>query len=520
MIPCERKLPWHSRVIALFVWFTLLLLPFGASAAAPAKIVILPFQVTSGEQEKELLSFSQHADRRIRSALGLLGGAFTVADEPTIEKLLKRFPSVTGDDQARAAAAEAGADLVVYGFLLGGDSQFQFRGVMWDMRAERANVSIDLKVSNIHALPGVLEVFVKSITRQLHGSPNLRFYKAQPDREGGFSASGTLRTAVDFQRQSGPWISPEIQGALSSVDMGDMDGDGRNETVFIDKSEVSIRRFENSNLRTLTQFSESPATYLSAEVEDLDGDGVAELVLTYQTPSGLESAIVRYVNRNFKVIARLPHTILRTVEDPENQDNRILIGQRTDVADMFSGEMKRYELVGNELTASGKALLPPGTLLFSYVSGRLGKDRDLVRVILNQEQRLTVFDSENRLLCTALDRIYGVERRISIPAQKGQRTVALPGRLLIADTDGDGENELLLIKQRGQTSVIQGLSWDGAKLSEKWRTVGSNGIISDFRIRDFKNEGIPSLVLILIKPDPFVILTGPRSVVYAYDLIP
>jgi hypothetical protein len=259
---------------------------------------------------------------------------------------------------------------------------------------------------------------------------------------------------------------------------------------------------------------------LSAEVEDLDGDGVAELVLTYQTPSGLESAIVRYVNRNFKVIARLPHTILRTVEDPENQDNRILIGQRTDVADMFSGEMKRYELVGNELTASGKALLPPGTLLFSYVSGRLGKDRDLVRVILNQEQRLTVFDSENRLLCTALDRIYGVERRISIPAQKGQRTVALPGRLLIADTDGDGENELLLIKQRGQTSVIQGLSWDGAKLSEKWRTVGSNGIISDFRIRDFKNEGIPSLVLILIKPDPFVILTGPRSVVYAYDLIP
>ena len=131
-----------------------------------------------------------------------------------------------------------------------------------------------------------------------------------------------------------------------------------------------------------------------------------------------------------------------------------------------------------------------------------------------------VFDRENRLLSSITDRIYGIDRRIRLPLKHGRRDISYPGTLLIADTDGDGENELLVIKQPGDGSMIQALAWDGSKLVEKWRTVTTPGLISDFRIGDFKNQGIRSLVLILMKPIAFPFLAGPRSVVFAYDLIP
>ena len=100
--------------------------------------------------------------------------------------------------------------------------------------------------------------------------------------------------------------------------------------------------------------------------------------------------------------------------------------------------------------------------------------------------------------------------------------ISLPGRILIARATGGsgGENELMVIKQAQGRSVIQALEWDGKELGEKWRTVESQGIISDFRIRDFKNEGLRSLVLMLVKQNPFAALTGPRSVIFAYDLVP
>ncbi len=131
-----------------------------------------------------------------------------------------------------------------------------------------------------------------------------------------------------------------------------------------------------------------------------------------------------------------------------------------------------------------------------------------------------VFDKDNRLVAQVSDRIYGIDRRLRIPSSRGYRDVVFPGTLIVADTDGDGENELLVIKESNGGSNVQALVWDGGQLVEKWKTVRTPGLISDFRIGDLKNEQVRSLVLILLKPSPFPALTGPRSIVFAYDLMP
>jgi hypothetical protein len=494
----------------------------GAEAFAdpPDKILVLPFYVGPGQHQPELRSFAQHANNRIRAAIGSLGEKFSVMDERLTENVLAGGPPPTTDEQARSLATKSDADLVIYGFLGSDESQYYLKGVMWDLHGKRASVSTDLKVSNIHGLPSVLQVFVQSLTTRLHGSPRLRFYQAQPPGAGVSERTDRPPTLVDLPQSQEPWRSPAINGALSSLDVGDMDGDGKHETVFLQPSEISISRFDKGSLRTLTQFSESPAGYLSVEVDDLDGDGISELILINQTPAGLESSIAKYINRNFKVTQKFPNTILRSIRDPSDPSRRVLVGQKTDAKDMFDGQVVTYRFNEGRAEEAGMMQLPPGTLLLSYASGRLGRPGEFVQVILNQDQRLMVFDPNNRLLASVPERIYGLNRRINIGPRNRSRSIAVPGRLLIADTDGDGENEVLVIKQRNGTSMIQGLTWTDNALAEKWKTIPNRGIISDFCIRDFKNEGIRSLVILLVTADPFSILTGPRSVIYAHDLIP
>jgi len=502
------------------------LLPFLAAVSAfgaeSGKILVLPFHVTQGADEKELQSFSEHVNKRLIETIHRLNATLSMESEKATEELLKGKPAPASDEEARSLGLESGAELVIYGFLSREDSRHQMRGYLWDMRTGRGVVSIDMKVTNIHALPGVLQVFVNSINTRLHGNQKLPFYKSEPADSARMSGSDRLPTLVNLPQNTAPWRSPDIESALWALDIGDLDGDKKNETVLLERGRISITRFEGGSLAPLTQFSEPPAEYISAEVEDLDGDGVAELLLCYLTPSGIESAVIKYVNRNLKIIGKFPHMILRTVRESTEDKKRILLGQRTDGDDMFSGEMIRFEFQDGELVPVSKLMLPPGTLLLSYDSGSLGKQGESVRVILNQDQRLMVFDRENRLLYHMADRLYGLDRRIRIPYKGGVREISLPGRILIDRTTGGpgGENELLVTKQAEGGSAIQALAWDGKELREKWKTVSNRGIISDFRIRDFKNEGLRSLVLILVKQNPFAALTGPRSIIFSYDLVP
>ncbi len=305
------------------------------------------------------------------------------------------------------------------------------------------------------------------------------------------------------------------------MDVGDIDGDKKNETVLVGDQGIYISRFEGGGLRSLTQFSQSPVVYLSVEAEDLDRDGVAELVVCYLTPQGLESSIIRYVNRNFQVVAQFPNVILRTVIEPSLGNDPVLVGQEMDAEDCFSGRMILYEVSGNNITPKGKLMLPRGTLLLSYTSGYMGKAKEFLRIILTQDQRLSVFDEKNAIKSRISDRIFGLERYFSVPTKgSSTKSLNLPGKIAITDTNLDGESELLVVKARNSKSEIQAFGWDGSQLIKRWNTVETDGIISDFKIKDLKNEGVRSLVLLLVKASPILGFVGPHSIIFAYDLVP
>ena len=356
-------------LILALITLSVAVIPVGTPSCAfaapqPKRILILPFYVAPGDSEKELQEFSDHADKRIKSVIDLMKEGYVGESRKATDEALGGKPAPENDQEARSMAAKIRADLVIYGFLSYEDSQFHMRGVMWDLATEREIVSTNMKVGNIHGLPGILQLFIASIGKRLHGAPPLPLYRAEPDRP---------QPLVALPRSAGPWRSPEINAELWAVGVGDLDGDKRNEVVFLEETGLSISRFEAGSLKTLTQFSQTPVQYISADVEDLDGDGISKLIVCYLTPDGLESAIIQYKDRKFEVIQKFPNIILGCVTEFPGE-RKVLLGQRTDAEDMFDGEMLRYQIRNGEAVPSGTASIPPGTLLLSYAAGVFGKE--------------------------------------------------------------------------------------------------------------------------------------------------
>jgi hypothetical protein len=508
-------------VIVAFVLASALCISKPAAGDAAVRVLVLPFFVAGGERQQELQDFSDHVARRLRAAIERLGEKVTLESDETVRKVLAGRDSPATDRDVDEIASLAGSDLAVYGFLVSEGSSFRMKGVLWDLRDKRAVVSTDVKVNNIHGLPAILELFMSNVARRLVGTSGLVSLGPTVPAAIGSPGPVLMHTRVSPSREAGPWRSPDIPTALRAVDVGDLDGDYRNETVFIDEFGLTISRFEGGSLKPLAQFSQPPAAYVSVEVEDLDQDGKAELLLCYVLPTGIESAIARYAQGDLQVAAKFPNMVLATINDPSDEKKRILVGQRTDGKDPFDGRVTRFGAVKGQFKPTGELTLPQGTLILSYTAGRLGKERTPLQIVLTQDQRLMVFDPANRLLAEDRGGTYGLGRGVRVPYGKGSRDVMIPGRLVITDTNGDGENELLVIRHSREGSLIEALQWDGQMLGVKWRTVRSPGIISDFRVRDFKNEGIRSLILLLIQSNPWAALIGgTRSTVFAYDLLP
>ena len=97
-------------------------------------------------------------------------------------------------------------------------------------------------------------------------------------------------------------------------------------------------------------------------------------------------------------------------------------------------------------------------------------------------------------------------------------------RVLVADVDGDGVDEVLVIaNEYSATRIVPGLGvsggqivsmvWDGGGLSDVWRTTKVGRGIADFAFADADNDGFEDLVVITTDTGP---MPENKSTLYIY----
>ena len=361
------------------------------------------------------------------------------------------------------------------------------------------------------------------------------FIESEGDVEGGktpFVMTGRGDAGPGF------WKSKNFRMQIKGLALGDVDGDGKTETVMISGQEVHIYRSENDLFVKIKEIAgEEYYKYLAVDVADINKDGKAEIFVTCldKSSKSLKSFVLEWNGSDFKTVADNENWYFRVISRPVL--GPLLIGQKMGVSDLFMPGV--YELVwtGSSYKPQGKVAmgLPENINIFGFTIGDLLNDKGEVVAAFDEEERFRIYTTGGEQEWKSEDKFGGSENYIDIDFQDKQgdseSRVYLPHRLYIVDLNKDGKTEIITVKNKSISGNLfknfrhysgawfESLSWDGLGLAQNWHTRQVSGYICDYAIGDINNDGKLKLVAAIVSQRD-VIGQKAKSSVITYDLAP
>ena len=162
----------------------------------------------------------------------------------------------------------------------------------------------------------------------------------------------------------------------------------------------------------------------------------------------------------------------------------------------------------------------------------INKDGALEVIEVGKDDRLKVFSRSGAEVYSSSEK-YGAPVHKFFSEAGAARTedqedtpdLPIRPRVLVEDVEGDGVDEVLVIKNEYAAALAPGLGvsggqiasliWDGGGLSETWRTRKLSSGIVDFAFGDADNDGFDDLVIATASSGPFA---GEKSRLFFYKI--
>lgn len=335
--------------------------------------------------------------------------------------------------------------------------------------------------------------------------------------------------------EGGFWRSAFIPESLVGLAVGDIDRGGDNKIIYASARNVYVGRVQGKKLEQLAKYT-VPATekIISIDIMDLTGDGRMEIICSAQNDKNTAfSMILSYSGAELTPLATGIPWYLRVIGAPEG---RFLAGQKpaasNNVSHVYSGKAMRLSFDGSKVKAGGAVGLPPFVDLYNFTLARLGgSGTQLVAAVKFPSEHIILYEGENRAW-ESKEEYGGTMNYIESgpPGRDGVRREYLPSRILIADIDQDGQNELIVAKNdRGGVpfmskqrafsgGVMQAFKYANMSLSPFFRTRSLPGPAVDYALADFNNDGTLDLVAAVVTEQKSGMWKEGRSVIIAYEI--
>ncbi len=553
---------------ACLIGLILILISVGIPLSAFAKVLqvsIVPFKVNA---EKDL-SFLKDGIVDMLSSRLFWEDRVNIINRQATEKASAAVGEPLNESKARKLGTTLGADYVLFGSLTVFGNSVSIDAKMVDVSGKKQTLTFFNQSQGMdQVIPGI-NLFASDINEKEFGrvtgtrrvAPSAQAPSAQtgqaetevrshPDKlvAGGFSESDTTdsqKTApgpefITTQRtreHSGKfWKSQDFRYLINGIALGDVDGDGKIETVIITPHDVQIFRFENNRfVKIIPKLSEnSYQNFIGVDVADINGNGYAEIFVTSLNAlkTNLTSFVLEYDGQNFNKIVKESSWYYRVVELPER--GRVLFGQRQKgmSTDPFAGEIFEMAWQDADYVPENKILPPKRANLMGFTFGNAMNTGQDVVVAYDQNDFIRIIQPSGEIVWNSSERYGGSTLNFLLPKTEpdSENYLYLPMCIHIRDFDGDGKYEViaainydvtkrLLERFRKFTnSQIEVLSWDGLGLSRVWQTRKISGHIRDFEIGDFNNDGNAELVAAVIMKEGSMVGTTPKSSLIAYEL--
>ena len=338
------------------------------------------------------------------------------------------------------------------------------------------------------------------------------------------------------------WKSRNFNLAVEGLDIGDVDGDGRNETVFMTEKDVYVYRLVDNRFVKVAELEGTLNNRnLGIDVADINGNGTQEIFVTslHKEQQFLISYVLEWDGSRFVKIVDDARWYFRVIDPPGK--GPVLVGQQRDFNRPFMPGITEmsYNGVAYVPTVAGELALPRWVNVFGFNSGDVANngmemtaafsERNYLRLLTADNER--EWESEEPYIAGGLFVEYPDDASSKIGNYREQIRYYLPQRILISDVDKDGKNEVLVCRNKDaadglfaklrlfKAGQIECLEWDKFGLYTKWKTRNISGHVSDYTLGDIDNDGAPELVFAIIKKASSV-LGDARSFIASQDIAP
>lgn len=354
------------------------------------------------------------------------------------------------------------------------------------------------------------------------------------DKSEGVSTLGIDRGAT---RESQPqiWRSASFNHRINGVALGDVDGDGKIETVTIAPHTVLIFRSEGGAFRKTAEIKESINKYLiGVDTADINENGFAEIFVTSLNADHkvVNSYVLEYNGKKFSKIIDSSRHYYRVAVTPDR--GRILLGQRPKVGKPSAGAIYEMKWQSGDYIPTDPIKTPRNTNLMGLTVGDVLNSGQETAIAYRDDDRIRVIDPSGDTRWDNRERFGGSMLYASLPWDyRGQveNKWYFPLRLVVWHNKTTKESEVIAVQNHDLTSstlkelryftktYIAGYTWDSVGLSPRWKTRQLSGYIQDFNVGDFDNDGQDELIAALVlKEGRVALISEAKSTIIGYEL--
>ena len=521
----------RATVLSLISTILFILIFVGAlshAAEAPKKVAILPFTMNADRD----LSFLRKGIVDMLSSRLAWKEKVVVIEKEAVKKEVAKFPGPLDKKKALMIGKALGADYVILGSLtVFGDSVSIDAKILDVAKSDELVTAFDQSKGMDGVIPTVNQ-FANDINAKIMGKEVYRpgrVYERQEKKDGALIAVGE-NAGRSAQK---PSFVQRFKLEIRGLDVGDLDGDGKNEVVIIDRDKVYIYKWHKNRLFQSKVIEESwGSNYIYVSIADLDGNGRAEIYVSNLSKT-VSSLVLEWDGGKFKKISTGEKWLFRVVDLPGK--GKTLVGQERGVEGTYRGNVQVLARKGNDYISTGPLNLPRHGNVFNFVQNHLTGKGLTYTTMLGPYEHLLLYDQKGERLWKS-DNYFGgsltfmedMRTDINRMVQTGVR-VFIPSPIFLVDMNNDGKEEIVVCQNKSKDARIIGdirwfgsgkvlfMDWDGASLTPQWTSQKLSGTVVGYQIADLDNDGLKELVIASVTSESYF-LGFPKSRLVLYDL--
>jgi len=528
------------------------------AAAQLKRVAVVPFKINA---EKDLSFLRDGIVDMLTSRLSWEDRVAVLSRDETA-KVLENVQAPLNENKARQIGTRLKVDYVLFGSLTVFGNSVSIDAKMVDVSGSKPPLTFFSQSQGMdQVIPGI-NLFATDINANVFGRamPASRVYarpqtpqvptdsRAHPEKllSGGYTGleTGVQQSTLNPAFVTTPgirkgsrkfWKSRNFKFLINGLALGDVDGDGKIETVIARPQSVHIYRMENNRFYKVAELPEKRSrSIVGVDVADVNGNGIPEIFVTSLNAlkNGVNSFVLEHDGQNYNEIVQNSPWYYRVVDHPAR--GGILFGQRQlSGSDPFSSAIFEMTWEGSDYQP-GNQILPPGrTNMLGFAYGDVFNDGQDLALAYNSKDYIQIFNASGKEEWKGTKQYGGSPLHLVMPlsnvGEPGDLAY-LPMRIYLMDIDANGKNEVIAAKHSELTGrhterfrqftlfQIEALSWNGLGLVTAWKTQETSGHIRDFVVGDFDNDGRDELIAAVITKEGRLVGTAQKSSVIAYDL--